>query len=702
MKKPMIAGLTRSCLGLGLGLLAAGCSSPAAEDEGSGVPAFSSTPGSSNNPGAVAPGQPGAPPNGAPANGSSAAPGGTPSAQEGTPNVGAVTPPTATPGAGGTPPPGAGGTTPPGAAPGTTPPVATNGTPPTAGTDGTITPPPGQPAEPPPAPRALTCAGGINVAANDVISDFNTAQPIAYTVGTRGGTLWETFAPEQIPASNPTAPGNAFRVEPTESGPCNSGGSLHVSSPGNTDYGVGFGINFRTDITPGKTDLYDARADGYTGVAFYAQCRQEVESVFMKFSDDATDFDVQTPRCSYNGLPPLTTLCRQYGVKNAVIPAEQWTRFELYFDEALLDTVATTAGTGLHSNALTAVQVQFNTLANARPNGFDCFIDDVHFLRNPTPRAAAPRNVTNINGHTIAPGGYYTEGNRIFDSTGAVHLFKGFARPSFEFDPAGLGITREDVQRMRAKGANVVRYALSEGYWLSNHPQFNRNYQAYIDRAVQWTLQAGMDVIIDLHWSGSPVADQQQMASRQSITFWQQVAQKYRNDGRVIFELYNEPYDVSAQVWRNGDGQFAGMQEMYNVVRAAGANNLVLAGGLDYAYDLDSLLPGMNLTGINIAYVTHPYRFKVPAPPANYDNAAASFPIVATEFGDAAAGFIGPDNCDTGTYTRSIADFTNRGIGWTAWAWVVAPDRCAFPALLERYDGTPTPPGAVVFQALAN
>jgi hypothetical protein len=373
-----------------------------------------------------------------------------------------------------------------------------------------------------------------------------------------------------------------------------------------------------------------------------------------------------------------------------------WTHYEIFFDDTLLDTDATFAGTGLHTNALTAFQIQINSKANAQPNGFDCLIDDVHFLRAPAPRAAAPRNVTNINGHTIAPGGYYTEGNRIFDASGNVHVFKGIARPSMEFDPAGLGITRDDIQRMAATGANVIRFALSEGYWLSTHPEFNPNYQAYVDRAIQWTLQNGMDAMIDLHWSGNPAA-QQQMADRQAITFWQQVAQKYRGDGRVIFELYNEPHDVSAAVWRNGDGTFAGMQQMYDTVRAAGANNLVLVGGLDFAYNLESVLPAMQLNGTNIAYVTHPYRFKNPAPPQGYDGVVANFPIVATEFGDADVGGIGPNDCGTAAYTNAINDFNRLGVSWTAWAWTVAPSRCAFPALIDRYDGTPTPPGQIVF-----
>jgi endoglucanase len=683
MKKRSMWALSGRIATAGLALVAVRCASSEG-GSGSDIPEFGGAPpgGVTTSPGAA----PGATPAGT---GAPGGPGGTPAGSEGNPVVGGMVDPGAAPGA-----PGAG-----------TPGTGTPGTPVGSEQPGQPVPTdpgqptPEQPGGPLPVARDLSC-GGINVAASDVISDFSTAQPIMYPVGTRGGTAWETFA--ATPASDPISPGNAFQVDPTQSGPCNSGGSLHVASPGNTGYGVGFGINFRTDAEPGKTALYDAAADGYTGIGFWAQCSQEVESVFMKVSDDATDFDVVTPRCSYDGAPPLTTLCRQYGIKNNVLLSGQWAHYEMYFGEALLDTDAVIAGTGVHPNALTAFQIQLNSLANAQPNGFDCFVDDVHFLRTPTPRAAAPRNVTTVNGHTIAPGGYYTEGNQIFDSTGAVHVFKGIARPSFEFDPAGIGITREDIQRMRAKGANVIRYSLSEGYWLSTHPQFNRNYQAYVDRAVQWTLQSGMDAIIDLHWSGSPVADQEQMASRQSITFWQQVAQKYAGDGRVIFELYNEPHDVSATVWRNGDGQFAGMQEMYNAVRTAGANNLVLAGGLDFAYNLESVLPAQQLAGVNIGYVTHPYRFKNPPPPQGYDGVAASVPIVATEFGDADVGGIGPNDCGTATYTSSIDDFTRRGMSWTAWAWTVAESRCAFPSLIDKYDGTPTPPGQVVFQAMQN
>src|SRR4029079_13391739 len=107
------------------------------------------------------------------------------------------------------------------------------------------------------------------------------------------------------------------------------------------------------------------------------------------------------------------------------------------FADSLLDTDATFAGTGLHTNALTAFQVQINSKANRQPHGLDCLVDDVHFLRNPAPATPPAGNVTTVAGHTIAPGGFYTEGNKIFDSAGNVHIFKGPGRPAVDLVPGG-------------------------------------------------------------------------------------------------------------------------------------------------------------------------------------------------------------------------------------------------------------------------
>ena len=87
---------------------------------------------------------------------------------------------------------------------------------------------------------------------------------------------------------------------------------------------------------------------------------------------------------------------------------------------------------------------------------------------------------------------------------------------------------------------------------------------------------------------------QQLMADTNSVTFWSEVAARYKDDGRVLFELYNEPHDVT---WTSGrtaarpasGWEAVGMQQLYDAVRAAGAENLVIIGGLDWAFDLSGV-----------------------------------------------------------------------------------------------------------------
>lgn len=300
-----------------------------------------------------------------------------------------------------------------------------------------------------------------------------------------------------------------------------------------------------------------------------------------------------------------------------------------------------------------------------------------------------------------APGGYYVEGNQIFDGDDEVHIFRGVDRPSLEWNPLGEGISSADFNLIAGWNANVVRVAINQGYWLPGSVAYNPDYQEQIDQVVQWIEAAGMDVILDLHWTDkgnlSEWPGQQRMADQNSVTFWASVADIYKDDGRVFFELYNEPHDVGWSVWLNGgdsgDGfQAVGMQELYDTVRDAGADNLVLIGGLDYAYDLAGV-PGNRVEGYNIVYVTHPYDYGNKQPDAWDDDwgfLAETDPIFVTEFGSF--------DCNP-WYSSQLIDYAEaRGLSWSAWAWY--PGGCGFPGLIEDWSGTPSATGQVVKTAL--
>jgi len=301
----------------------------------------------------------------------------------------------------------------------------------------------------------------------------------------------------------------------------------------------------------------------------------------------------------------------------------------------------------------------------------------------------------------VAPGGYYVNGNTICRADGAAHQFHGIARPSLEWSSAGENLSAADFQLMASWKANVVRIALNQDFWLATSPRHDPGYPALVDSAIAWAEAAGMDVILDLHWSDAGVLGacggcQQRMPDANSLTFWTEVAARYRTDGRVLFELYNEPHDVSWDVWRaggdTGEGwQAVGMQALYDVVRSTGAYNLVVIGGLDWAYDLSGV-PAHRIAGFNIVYATHPYNNQA-ARRARFWDVYWGFltdtdPVIVTEFGENS----GTCAVEYGAAVLAYADL--HGAGWTAWAWY--PGGCGFPALIEDWNGTPSPSGAIV------
>jgi hypothetical protein len=308
----------------------------------------------------------------------------------------------------------------------------------------------------------------------------------------------------------------------------------------------------------------------------------------------------------------------------------------------------------------------------------------------------------------VAPGGYYVNGNSVCTADGHTHLFHGVDRPSLEWSPSGVMLSAADFQLMATWKANAVRIALNQDFWLSGSPYYNAGYAARIDNAVAWAEQAGMDPILDLHWSDAGTLGgcdptggncQQFMPDDNSLTFWTEVATRYKDDGRVLFELYNEPHDVSWGVWKSGGDvggwHAVGMQQLYDAIRATGANNLIVMGGIDFAYDLTGVT-GVHISGYNILYATHPYASASEKKPNGWDHywgfLTKTAPVIVTEFGDSNT------TCPSDYTSQLIAYADLHNASWTAWAWY--PGGCTFPSIISDWSGTPSAPGAVVKTAL--
>lgn len=305
----------------------------------------------------------------------------------------------------------------------------------------------------------------------------------------------------------------------------------------------------------------------------------------------------------------------------------------------------------------------------------------------------------------------HVEGNRLVNSNGDVVQLVGLNRSGSEYACAqGWGIFDGPVDdaaisAMTTWHPAIVRVPLNEDCWLGINgvdPAYGgAAYRTAIAAFVHRLESHGLLADLELHLSapGSELAlGQQVMADADhSPDFWRSVANRFENDPAVVFELFNEPHDITWRCWlrgcRTSDGwRTAGMQQMLDAVRGTGATNVVLAGGLGWSSDLSGWLGHRphDPTG-QLAAAFHTYDFSGCNTQACWDATVAKVarrvPVVATEIGetDCAGGYVGP-----------LMDWLDgHGVSYLAWTWDTW-DCKSGPALITSYDGTATEYGVAV------
>jgi endoglucanase len=320
-------------------------------------------------------------------------------------------------------------------------------------------------------------------------------------------------------------------------------------------------------------------------------------------------------------------------------------------------------------------------------------------------------------------------GNRLVDGAGTAVQLRGVNRSGTQYACAeGWGIfdgpsDNASLDAMKTWHINAVRVNGNEDCWLGiNGVKAMYSGTKYVAALVDYVNRInahGMYVIFDLHHSapGTQLAsDQQPMADRShSNAYWSSVAATFKTNPAVIFDLYNEPYPDSNRntpaAWkcvRDGGTcpgvsfTAAGSQEMLTAVRAAGAQNVVMVGGPQYAGDVDQWTQyAPNDPLHQLAASIHIY-YKTPANPewapcdylacwtATMAPLAASTPIVIGEFGEHDCNSHLLDGTALTPTQASLFDWADRhGISYLGWSWFTG--KCAGePALISNYNGTPT------------
>ncbi len=323
----------------------------------------------------------------------------------------------------------------------------------------------------------------------------------------------------------------------------------------------------------------------------------------------------------------------------------------------------------------------------------------------------------------------HVSGNKLVNASGSPVTLHGVNRSGGEFgcvQNTGIWngpVDQASITAMKTWGITAVRVPLNEACWNGEAyvtPGFaGANYINAVKAYVSLLNDNGIVAILDLHWtdgvyngtasacaSAQATCQKPMPDSAQAVPFWTSVANAFKGNDSVIFDLFNEPYpDVALgsgsagwQCLLNGGSAcspgisypVAGMQALVNAVRAAGAGNVLMVSGLTWTNDLTQWLASEPADpDHNIVASWHSYNFNACSTQSCWDSqiapVAAKVPVIAGE--------IGENECSDTYITPLMNWMDSHNVGYLAWTWNAWG--CANGnVLITGYNGDPTPFGA--------
>jgi endoglucanase len=323
----------------------------------------------------------------------------------------------------------------------------------------------------------------------------------------------------------------------------------------------------------------------------------------------------------------------------------------------------------------------------------------------------------------------HVSGNRLLDRRGQQVVLHGVDRSGGEFACVqGWGIwdgpmNQAAVSSMKTWNVTAVRVPLNEACWNGEGyvkaAYRGARYRQAVEAYVRLLNRNGLVAILDLHWSdgayagpASACASAQAACQKpmpdaaQAVPFWTSVARTFKGNDAVVFDLFNEPYPEQAdhgdeaegwRCWLRGGTcagigyPVAGMQSLVSAVRATGARNVLMLGGLAWANDLTGWLAHEPVDpDHDLAAAWHSYNFNACRTPACWSAQVA--PVLARV--PVIAGEIGENDC-ADTYLGPLMSWLDAArASYLAWAWNTDFNCASGPGLISNYNGTPTAYGA--------
>jgi hypothetical protein len=175
-------------------------------------------------------------------------------------------------------------------------------------------------------------------------------------------------------------------------------------------------------------------------------------------------------------------------------------------------------------------------------------------------------------------------------------------------------VTRDDIQFLKRTGMNSIRVPIHYKYFQTDGAEGFR----LLDRVVEWSREAGLYVIIDLHaapggqtgtniddsW-GYPWLYDSPEAQQQTIAVWKRIAAHYRDSTTVLgYDLLNEPIPHFPELQKYNPQLEPIYRRIVAAVREVDKNHIVILGGARWDTNFSVFGPPFDK---NAMYTFHKY-----------------------------------------------------------------------------------------------
>lgn len=252
-------------------------------------------------------------------------------------------------------------------------------------------------------------------------------------------------------------------------------------------------------------------------------------------------------------------------------------------------------------------------------------------------------------------GALSVNGTNIIDENGEKFQLKGVSTHGLQWYPQY--VNKETFEYMRDNWKiNAVRLAM----YSDPNVGYNTNLHKIVENGVEYATDAGLYVIIDWHILSDGNPNTNKVAA---INFFKEMAEKYKENNNVIYEICNEPNgDVQ---WERDIKPYA--QDVIKEIREIDEDAIIVVGTPTWSQDVDVVAKSPINGYENIMYTLHFYAATHKDYLRQKLNTAlnAGLPIFVTEFGICDAS--GNGAVDIEEANKWIDYLNSNNISWMCW-----------------------------------